>query len=91
VITQIKNISETKLDKKHKKVGEKKLARLMIGARIRVARIYCDLEQKELAQKVGVGQEKISRWESGISEPESIYVKKIAVITGFDWQFFYKD
>lgn len=42
-----------------------------IGARIRKYREMCGLSQKELAQKIGVSNSRVSNWEQGINRPDA--------------------
>lgn len=42
-----------------------------IGARIRKYREICGLSQKELAQKIGVSNSRVSNWEQGINRPDA--------------------
>ena len=39
-----------------------------IGARIRKYREMCGFSQKELAQKIGVSNSRVSNWEQGVSQ-----------------------
>lgn len=42
-----------------------------IGARIRKYREMCGLSQKELAQKIGVSNSRVSNWKQGINRPDA--------------------
>lgn len=42
-----------------------------IGARIRKYREMCGFSQKELAQKIGVSNSRVSNWEQGINRPDA--------------------
>ena len=42
-----------------------------IGNRIKKQRESCKLTQKELAQKIGVSNSRLSNWEQGINRPDA--------------------
>lgn len=42
-----------------------------IGNRIRKYREECKLSQKDLAQKLGVSNSRVSNWEQGINRPDA--------------------
>ena len=42
-----------------------------IGARIRKYREMSGFSQKELAQKIGVSNSRVSNWEQGINRPDA--------------------
>lgn len=46
--------------------------------RIRVLRIFRNLKQWELAEKLGIDQQSISDWETGKHDPSDYYRKRIA-------------
>ncbi len=50
----------------------------MIKDNIRTARLAATLTQAALADKVGVKQKDISRWENGVREPSAMWIKKLA-------------
>ena len=49
-----------------------------IGKRIRELREEKGINQKKLAQEIGVAQSAISQWESGVNEPKASYVLYLA-------------
>jgi len=51
-----------------------------LGKKIKIARIELDLNQTELAKKIGAKQKSISRYENGISLPSIATLVKIAKI-----------
>jgi ribosome-binding protein aMBF1 (putative translation factor) len=92
MVPEIKNIPTARSAKKHnKKHNNISLARLMIGARIRVARLHCELEQRDFSKKAKLQQARLSRLESGLTEAKASELKIISDITGFDLPWFYKD
>ena len=53
-----------------------------MGEKLRAAREAAGLTQTQLADKVGVQQRDISRWETGRREPGVLIVKKMAQALG---------
>ena len=53
-----------------------------MGEKLRAAREAAGLTQTQLADKVGVQQRDISRWENGRREPGVLIVKKMAQALG---------
>lgn len=49
-----------------------------IGKRIRELREEKGINQKQLAQEIGVAQSAVSQWESQTNEPKASYVKSLA-------------
>lgn len=49
-----------------------------LGKKIRLARIECDLNQTQLAERIGATQKSISRYESGASLPSLVTLMKIS-------------
>jgi len=49
-----------------------------LGKKIKVARVELDLNQSELAKKIGAKQKSISRYENGLSMPSIETLIKIA-------------
>jgi transcriptional regulator with XRE-family HTH domain len=49
-----------------------------LGKKIKVARVELDLNQSELAKKIGAKQKSISRYENGLSMPSIDTLMKIA-------------
>ena len=49
-----------------------------LGKKIKIARIELDLNQTELAEKIGAKQKSISRYETGLSMPSIDTLLKIA-------------
>lgn len=48
-----------------------------IGARIRKYREMSGFSQKELAQKIGVSNSRVSNWEQGINRPDADILSKL--------------
>jgi DNA-binding transcriptional regulator YiaG len=69
----------------------KRLRKLMIGARIRVARKMAGLDQKTFSERIKSDQSSIARWESGAVEPGREWMEKISKATSMPVEFFYKD
>lgn len=53
-----------------------------MGEKLKAARKAAGLTQEQLAEKVGVQQRDISRWENGQREPGVLIVKKMAQALG---------
>ena len=51
-----------------------------LGKKIKMARIELDLNQTELAKKIGAKQKSISRYETGLSMPSIETLVKIAKV-----------
>lgn len=49
-----------------------------LGKKIKLARVELDLNQSELAEKIGAKQKSISRYENGLSIPSIQTLMKIA-------------
>jgi len=49
-----------------------------LGKKIKIARIELDLNQTDLAKKIGAKQKSISRYENGLSMPSIETLMKIA-------------
>ena len=49
-----------------------------LGKKIKMARVELDLNQTELAEKIGAKQKSISHYETGISLPSLTTLSKIA-------------
>lgn len=49
-----------------------------LGKKIKIARVELDLNQSELAEKIGAKQKSISRYENGLSIPSIQTLMKIA-------------
>ena len=56
------------------------------GARIREARLACGFDQTELAERLGVGQQLVSRWELGQLAPRDRLRPRLAAVVGRDVQ-----
>lgn len=61
---------------------EKELSDLMIGFKVRDARIKLDLTQAELAKRIGADKGYISRIERGLTVPTVATLYKIAAAMG---------
>lgn len=55
---------------------------MALGDNIRIARKKALMTQVDLANKLGVKQHQITRWENDQAEPRLSTIKKIAEITG---------
>jgi len=51
-----------------------------LGKKIKVARVELDLNQSQLAEKIGAKQKSISRYENGLSIPTIETLVKIAKV-----------
>ncbi len=51
---------------------------MSIGERIKQARKASGLTQTELAKKVGIGQDRVARWEKGVIAPASNHLTMLA-------------
>lgn len=51
-----------------------------LGKKIKVARVELDLNQSELAEKIGAKQKSISRYENGLSIPSIETLMKISKV-----------
>lgn len=51
-----------------------------LGKKIKIARVELDLNQSELAEKIGAKQKSISRYENGLSMPSIETLVKIAKV-----------
>jgi len=51
-----------------------------LGKKIKVARVELDLNQSQLAEKIGAKQKSISRYENGLSVPTIETLVKIAKV-----------
>jgi len=64
------------------------LSKTTVGKRIRQARRWIDMTQRQLGQRVGRGQSSISAIESGESSLDLEYIPKMAEATGQSVLFF---
>jgi len=62
-----------------------------LGKKIKLARIELDLNQTDLAEKIGAGQKSISRYETGLSMPSIETLVKIAKILKKSVGYFLED
>jgi len=51
-----------------------------LGKKIKMARVYLDMNQTEFAEKIGAKQKSISRYETGLSMPSIATLVKIAKV-----------
>lgn len=63
---------------------------ILVPERIREARLSRGMIASELADRVGVSRQAISKYELGTSEPSSLVMEKISDQLGFPISFFYK-
>ena len=54
----------------------------MIGTRIKQLRLAASMTQEQLAQKLGVSAQAVSKWESGINMPDILMLPELSVIFG---------
>lgn len=59
--------------------------RLTVAQRIRVTREAMELEQVELAERLKTSRTRVSNWERGASEPDFVWAKRLAHVTGAPW------
>ncbi len=59
-----------------------------LGKKIKIARIELDLNQTDLAKKIGAKQKSISRYETGLSMPSIATLMKIAKVLKKDASYF---
>jgi transcriptional regulator with XRE-family HTH domain len=52
----------------------------ILGKKIKVARVELDLNQTDLADKIGTNQKSVSRYENGLSFPSLETMAKIAKV-----------
>lgn len=51
--------------------------------KLKIARVIADLSQKQLAEKVGVSQQTIAKWELGICSPSHFrHMREVSNILG---------
>ncbi|MDD4980917.1 MAG: helix-turn-helix transcriptional regulator [Candidatus Omnitrophica bacterium] len=62
-----------------------------LGKKIKVARVELDLNQSELAEKIGAKQKSISRYENGLSMPSIGTLVKIAKVLKKSPAYFLED
>lgn len=53
-----------------------------IGARIKQLRLAASMTQEQLAEKLGVSAQAVSKWESGVNMPDILLLPEISVIFG---------
>lgn len=58
-----------------------------LGDVLRRARIDAGLNQGQLAEKCGVSQGQVSKWERGKAEPTVSELRAVASSTGADWLY----
>ena len=56
----------------------------LIGETVKIRREELDLDQLELGRRVGVGQQTISRWETGRAVPKPDRLPVLAEVLGLD-------
>jgi transcriptional regulator with XRE-family HTH domain len=55
---------------------------VMVGARIRIFRIYRDMSQSDLAGKIGVAFQQVQKYEKGINRAGASRLSRIAAVLG---------
>lgn len=58
------------------------------GGRIKEARKYRNLTQKELAAKLGISYQALAQWENDLRNPKQETLKKIGNALKIDWTYF---
>lgn len=58
-----------------------------IGHRIRIAREAAGVKQKDLADKIGESQSKVSNWENGLNRPNADQLALIAQVLNVDGNY----
>lgn len=65
---------------------------MVIGDRIKEARTeYLAFTQRDLADKLGIDQINVSRWERGVSEPRLTHIRAIAKLAGLPVNWFFEE
>ena len=54
----------------------------MIGKRIKSLRLSASMTQEELASRLGVSAQAVSKWESGVNMPDILLLPELSVIFG---------
>lgn len=54
----------------------------MIGTRIKQLRLAASMTQEQLAQRLGVSAQAVSKWESGVNMPDILLLPELSVIFG---------
>lgn len=55
---------------------------MQLSEKIFYFRKKCNISQEELAEKIGVSRQTISRWEKGQTTPDSLMLKQVAKVFG---------
>lgn len=55
---------------------------LGLAKRLRAARLLADMEQADIAKRIGVARQTVSAWEQGRTEPSATYFVRWALATG---------
>ena len=53
-----------------------------LSKRLRMARIGADLDQAQIAERLGVGRNTVSNWETGRSEPSATHFVQWSLVCG---------
>lgn len=61
---------------------------LTLSESIRIARRRAELDQDQLAEKVGVSRQLVSKWERGKSVPDLVQATRLAHVTGMPITWF---
>ncbi|HPG31195.1 MAG TPA: helix-turn-helix transcriptional regulator [bacterium] len=64
---------------------------MSIGTKLKALRFSIDISEEELAQSVGVTEEKIKFWEKDLSRPNNTALSKIAEFFKIDMDFFFEE
>ena len=62
----------------------------LIGETIKVRREELGLDQLELGRRVGVGQQTVSRWETGAAVPKPDRLPVLAEVLGLDGEYVHR-
>ena len=62
----------------------------LIGETIKIRREELGLDQLELGRRVGVGQQTVSRWETGTAVPKANRLPVLAEVLGLDSEYVHR-
>jgi transcriptional regulator with XRE-family HTH domain len=62
----------------------------LIGETVKIRREELGLDQLELGQRVGVGQQTVSRWERGLAVPKLHRLPELAQVLGLESEYVHR-
>jgi transcriptional regulator with XRE-family HTH domain len=62
----------------------------LIGETVKIRREELGLDQLQLGQRVGVGQQTVSRWETGVAVPKPNRLPVLAEVLGLDPEYVHR-